>query len=147
MKEMEQHLLPDIVRTIIIEAPIEKVWEAISTSESLAEWLMPNDFEPLIGHEFTFRSEPKNGWDGIVYCKVTELEAPYRLGFTWSGNNMEQYVSFSLEELENKTKFTLVHSGWKVEHAMIREIMYEGWGYITEDLQKKLGDKNHGYLS
>ena len=141
-------MLADIERSIIIEAPIQKVWDAISTSEGLAAWLMPNDFEPVIGHEFIFRSEPKNGWDGVVHCKVMELNPPERIGFTWTGNNMDQYVSFELVPLnKNTTQFLLVHSGWKEEHARIREIMYEGWGYITEGLQKKLGDQNDGHLS
>lgn len=148
MKERSQNTVPDIQRTIIIDAPVQKVWHAITTSEGLAAWLMPNDFQPVVGHEFTFRSEPKNGWDGIVHCKVTELNPPKRLGFTWCGNNMEQYVSFDLVELsKDQTQFTLVHAGWSEENAMIRDIMYEGWGYIMEDLRKKIGDKNGGYLS
>jgi uncharacterized protein YndB with AHSA1/START domain len=131
-----------------MDAPIEKVWKAISTSKGLASWLMPNDFKLEMGHEFTFQSEPKNGWDGIVHCKVTEINPPTRLAFTWCGNNMDQYVSFELLEIgKDKTQFTLVHAGWTEEHKMIREIMYDGWGYITEDLRKKLGDTNARYLS
>ena len=148
MEKNTQEMLPDIERSIIIDASIQKVWDAVSSSEGLAPWLMPNNFEPVLGCEFTFQSEPKNGWDGIVYCKVMELIPPERLGFTWAGNNMDQYVSFELVPLEkNTTQFLLVHSGWKKEHGMIRDIMYEGWGYITEGLRKKLGEENNGYLS
>ncbi len=148
MKNRTEDMLPDIERSMIMEASIQKVWNAIATSEGLASWLMPNDFQPVLGCEFTFQSEPKHGWDGVVHCKVMELIPPERIGFTWVGNNMDQYVSFELVPLEkNATQFILVHSGWKSEHAMIREIMYEGWGYITEDLRKKMGDENDGYLS
>jgi uncharacterized protein YndB with AHSA1/START domain len=135
--------LPDIVRTITIDGSIEKVWSAISTSEALAAWLMPNDFQPLLGHEFTFKSQPQRGWDGVCYCKVTELNPPNKLGFTWQGNNMDQHVSFELKKLnDSSTEFTLVHSGWSEEHAVIREVMYDGWGYILEDFKNKIGDKN-----
>jgi uncharacterized protein YndB with AHSA1/START domain len=135
--------LPDIVRTITIDGSIEKVWSAISTSEALAAWLMPNDFQPVIGHEFTFKSQPQRGWDGVCYCKVTELNPPNKLGFTWQGNNMDQHVSFELKKLnDSSTEFTLVHSGWSEEHAVIREVMYDGWGYILEDFKNKIGDKN-----
>ncbi|MFZ5967540.1 MAG: SRPBCC family protein [Bacillota bacterium] len=147
MKEKTQGMLPDIRRTLVMDAPIEKVWNAIATSEGLAVWLMPNDFQPVMGHEFTFRSEPRGDWDGIVHCKVTELDPPKRLAFTWCGNHMEQYVSFELKELGGKTEFTLVHAGWSEEHAALREVMYDGWGYLTEGLRDKLGDKNGGYLS
>jgi uncharacterized protein YndB with AHSA1/START domain len=139
--------LPDIKRTVIMNAPIEKVWKAIATSEGLAVWLMPNDFQPVIGHEFTFISQPQRGWDGIVHCKVQELQPPTLLGFTWSGNNMEQYVSFELKDLNGKTEFTLTHAGWSEEHAELREIMYDGWGYIIEGFKNKLGDENDGYLN
>lgn len=142
------NMLPDIQRSIIMDAPIQKVWNAISTSEGLASWLMPNNFKLEMGYEFTFTSKPQNGWDGIVHCKVTEIELPRRLAFNWCGNILEQYVSFDLLELEeNKTEFTLVHSGWTEENKALRDIMYFGWGYLSEDLSKKMGEKNARYLS
>lgn len=148
VEEKTKNMLPDIHRTVIMNAPIQKVWNAISTSEGLALWLMPNNFQPELGYEFTFQAKPIGNWNGIVRCKVMELDPPERLGFTWSGNNMELYVTFELIELEKeKTQFTLVHSGWAMEHAMLREKMYEGWGHLTEDLCEKLGDKNVRYLS
>lgn len=148
MEKKIQNRLPDIERTIIMDAPIQKVWSAISTSKGLASWLMPNDFKLEMGYEFTFRSEPKRGWDGIIRCKVTEIIPPRRLAFTWCGNGLEQYVSFELVELEiDKTQFTLVHSGWTEETKMIRDVMYDGWGHLAEDLSKKIGEKNGGYLS
>ena len=139
--------LPDIVRTIIMDADIEKVWKAISTSDALAAWLMPNDFKPVIGHEFTFISKPKNDWDGIVHCEVKELQPPIKLGFTWGGNHMEQYVSFELKDLNGKTEFTLTHAGWSEDHRELREVMYDGWGYIIEGFRKKLGEENDGKLN
>lgn len=140
--------LPDIVRTITIDANIDKVWNAISTAEALAAWLMPNDFQPILGHEFTFKSKPQRDWDGTVNCKVKELQKPHKLGFTWQGNNMDQYVSFELKSInDSSTEFTLVHSGWSEEHAVIREIMYDGWGYILEDFKNKTGDKNDGLIN
>ena len=148
MKEKTQNMLPDIQRTIIMDAPIEKVWKAITTSEALASWLMPNNFQLKMGYEFTFQSVPKHGWDGIVHCKVMEIVTPTRLGFSWCGNNMQQYVSFELVKLaEARTEFTLVHSGWTEENKMLRDIMYDGWGYLSEDLRKKVSGKNDGYVS
>lgn len=148
MKEKVHDLLPDIRRVIIIEAPVHKVWDTVATSEGLKSWLMPNNFKPEMGYKFTFQAKPFGNWDGVVYCEVKELDPPHRLGVTWQGNNMSLYLTFELVELEGeKTQFTLVHSGWAVEHVMFREKMYEGWGHLTEDLREKLGDKNGGYLS
>ena len=38
--------------------PPEKVWRALTDPQLLAAWLMPNDFEPRVGHRFTFRTDP-----------------------------------------------------------------------------------------
>lgn len=145
MKENSHGKLPDIRITIVIDAPIHKVWQATATSEGLAEWLMPNDFQPIMRYEFTFRSQPQGDFDGIVHCKVTELDPPNRLAFTWSGNKggnmLHQHVSFELKELEGQTQFTLVHSGWSEEHAVLRGIMEDGWGYKTRGLRDKLGEE------
>ena len=50
------------MRSIRIERvyryPRLMVWKAIANREALADWLMPNDFEPVQGHEFTFRTKP-----------------------------------------------------------------------------------------
>lgn len=44
--------LQDIRQTITLNAPIEKVWKAVSTAEGIAAWWMPSTFEPVVGHEF-----------------------------------------------------------------------------------------------
>ena len=147
MKDRIRKKLPDIVRSIIINADINKVWDAISTKGGLEAWLMPNDFKAIMGYKFTFQSQPKRGWDGVVYCEVKELNPPKCLGFTWEGNNMEQYVSFDLKEVGRNTEFTLTHAGWSEEHMELREIMYDGWGYLSEGLKKRMDEENGRYLS
>ena len=46
--------------------PVEQVWRALTDPDLLARWLMPNDFKPVVGHQFTFRTEPvpQHGFDG-----------------------------------------------------------------------------------
>ena len=68
----------EIKQTIIFEAPIQKVWESVSTSEAIASWFMPNDFELKVGHEFHLQSP-----FGPSPCKVLEIDEPYRLSFSW----------------------------------------------------------------
>lgn len=140
--------LPDIVRRIIIEAPIEKVWRGISSSEALAAWFLPNDFEPVLGHVFTLISKPQpaRGWDGVIRCKVMELEPPVKLGFTWSGGGLNHYVTFELRDTGGKTELILTHAGWQVEQSEVREIMHDGWGYLIEGFRSKLGDQDDKQL-
>jgi uncharacterized protein YndB with AHSA1/START domain len=49
---MSQETLQDIRQTMVYNAPIQKVWDAVATSEGLAAWFMPNDLQPIEGHEF-----------------------------------------------------------------------------------------------
>ena len=47
-----------IRREVLIPQPCEQVWRALTDSAALAEWMYPNDFEPRVGHHFTFRVPP-----------------------------------------------------------------------------------------
>ena len=58
--------MADIKFDVHYEQPPEKIWRAITDSETLAKWMMPNDFKPELGHEFQFRAKPMGGWDGIA---------------------------------------------------------------------------------
>jgi len=60
-----------IRRSILLDAPLSQVWNALATSEGLASWLMLNDFQPIVGTRFTFSAEPQSNWNGIVECEVT----------------------------------------------------------------------------
>ena len=77
--------------------PPSLVWRALTDRELLAEWLMASDFQPELGRSFTFRTEPAPGFDGIVHCKVLELEAERRMRWAWRGGAVDTEVSFRLE--------------------------------------------------
>ncbi len=106
-----------IRREITLPQPRELVWEAISDSATLAEWMFPNDFEPRLGHHFTFQVPPKPevGFDGLtVRCEVLELDPPSRLTFSWSaeGPVVNTRVSFQLEPEGENTRLLFEHSGF-----------------------------------
>ncbi|WP_438446401.1 SRPBCC family protein [Gorillibacterium sp. sgz5001074] len=132
--------LPDIRQTQVFNAPIEKVWKAVSTSEGLSAWFMPNDLEPVEGHEFQLNA----GQFGMSPCKVTEVNPPRRLSFKWG---KDWTLTFELEDLGGKTEFTLIHSGWYEDqvtefgapHKMVRGNMETGWTGIVAKLGTYLG--------
>lgn len=136
-----ENTLQDIKKTIILEAPIQKVWDTVSTAESIASWFMPNDFQPKVGHEFHMQSP-----FGPSPCKVMELDAPYRLSFSWDTDGW--FISFILKELDGKTEFTLIHGGWKEpetilpkpneKSSVIRDRMNHGWEQIVNQKLKKV---------
>lgn len=122
-----QNGLPEIRKTIVLNASIEKVWKAVATSEGLAAWWMANTFEPSIGKDFVLHAGPY----GDSPCTVTELEPPYRVGFDWDKG---WHLTFELKELgEHQTEFTLIHSGWTAEQEANRVTMNGGWENIVNN--------------
>jgi uncharacterized protein YndB with AHSA1/START domain len=66
--------------------PPERVWRALTEAPTLGRWFMPTeDFEPKLGHAFTFRMKPQRGWDGVTHCEVLELEPLRRIAYAYRG--------------------------------------------------------------
>jgi uncharacterized protein YndB with AHSA1/START domain len=102
---------------MVIPQSREQVWRAIADSATLAEWMFPNDFEPRVGHRFTFQvpANPKAKFDGlIVHCEVLECEPPSRLVFSWSAGGPvdDTRVSFRLEPDGKGTRLFFEHAGF-----------------------------------
>jgi uncharacterized protein YndB with AHSA1/START domain len=108
--------------------PRERVWHALTSSEAIADWLMPNDFRPVVGHRFEMRTKPAPGFDGIVKCEVTIVEPPARLAYTWRGGGIDTVVTFTLEAVDQGTRLRLVHSGFSgLRGWMVSRILGKGW--------------------
>ena len=110
-----------IRREIVIPHPPEQVWQAITESATLAEWMFPNDFEPRVGHQFTFQvpPNPKVNFEGlVVHCEVLECAPPEQLAFSWSagGPVVDTRVSFRLEPEGDGTRVFFEHSGFDLAH-------------------------------
>jgi uncharacterized protein YndB with AHSA1/START domain len=119
-----------IRKTVTYPHPREHVWRAITDPALLGQWLMPNDFAPVPGHKFQFRTDPKPGWDGIVNCEVLEVAPPGLLKFAWVGGPLNTVVTFKLEALaENQTRLDFEHSGFDgVRAVLVSFILGPGWG-------------------
>src|SRR3977135_741722 len=75
----------DIVVEDVVPQPPEKVWKALTTADLISRWLMPNDFEPVVGRRFTFKTRPIGEWGGGGQCEVLEVVANRRLVYSWKG--------------------------------------------------------------
>jgi uncharacterized protein YndB with AHSA1/START domain len=94
----------------------EKVWRALTDPGLLAEWLLPVvnlRLEP--GAEFTFRTQPYPGWDGMVDCRFLEIEAQRKLSYTWVVGDMalDTVVTFTLTPTASGTRLSLLQTGFK----------------------------------
>jgi uncharacterized protein YndB with AHSA1/START domain len=94
--------------------PVQRVWQALTDPDLLARWLMPNDFKPVVGHQFTFRTEPvpQHGFDGIVHCQVLALDPPQLLRISWRGGTLDTRVTWRLVPEGTGTRFLITHDGF-----------------------------------
>jgi uncharacterized protein YndB with AHSA1/START domain len=134
----------DIVVEDVLPYPPERLWRALTTSELIGRWLMPNDFEPVVGKRFTFTTRPIGDWDGVVHCEVLEIEPPRRLVYSWKGgtdaNNakanyasrLDSVVTWTLQAEGNGTRLRMVHSGFRSpENDFAYDAMSSGWRRIV----------------
>jgi len=106
----------------------EKVWRALTDPVLLSEWLLPVvelKLEP--GAAFTFKTQPYPGWDGIVNCRILEIEAHRKLSYTWVVGDMDTVVTFTLTPTASGTRLSLVQSGFKPDQKQESGGARYGW--------------------
>jgi uncharacterized protein YndB with AHSA1/START domain len=124
----------DVHFEAIYPFPVERVWRAITDPVAIADWLMPNDFRPVVGHRFRFTAPPQPGWDGIVDCEVREVDPPRRLVYTWvsKSNGVDTVVTWTLEPVAGGTRLRLDHTGFRGARSIIVSfILGSGWKGIV----------------
>jgi uncharacterized protein YndB with AHSA1/START domain len=93
--------------------PPEKVWRALTDPALLAEWLLPViDLKLERGAAFTFKTQPVGGWDGIVHCRIADIDPHRKLSYDWVVGDMTTVVTFALTPTASGTRLTLQHSGF-----------------------------------
>jgi uncharacterized protein YndB with AHSA1/START domain len=116
---------------------------ALTDPRAIAEWLMPNDFQPRLGHRFQFRVANARGWSGVVDCEVTRIEPYTRLAYTWKSDKVDTVVEWSLQPTAKGTRLELVHSGFKgVGQTILRKFMMgPGWSRMLEKVLPGIIDR------
>ena len=127
-------------RTVVIErefphAP-EKLWRALTESPLVAQWLMKNDFEPVVGRKFQLRSDPVPNWDGIIDCEVLVVEPLKRLSYSWGTLGLESVVLFTLTPTESGTQVRMEHSGFRADQEQAYKGATYGWQRFLGELEK-----------
>ena len=124
-----------IRKSMVFRAPIGMVWDHLTESDKIAQWLMPNDFQPVQGHDFAMQCDPALGSGGQILSTVREIEAPHRLVYSWVIDTppLETLVSIELAEDPGGTRITLEHSGWEGLSDADRPILERhdmGWDHL-----------------
>jgi uncharacterized protein YndB with AHSA1/START domain len=119
----------------------EQVWTALTDSAAIADWLMPNDFRPVVGHRFNFTTKPAPGFDGVVHCEVLAVEEPLHLAYSWRGGGIDTVVSYRLAREGDSTRLVMEQDGFRgIKGFMVSRILGSGWKKIIgENLRRASG--------
>jgi len=133
--------------------PPEIVWEYLTNAELMELWLMKNDFQPVVGHEFQFRTGPlpNMNFDGVVYCKVLEIVPFEKLSYSWKGGpgegkiTLDSIVVWTLQRKDNGTELLLDHSGFnEATNAIMFAAMNNGWISNIRKIDSLINTKQNG---
>jgi uncharacterized protein YndB with AHSA1/START domain len=126
----------------VLPYAVDKIWRTLTTSELLMKWLMPNDFQPTVGHRFNFRTKPIGDWDGVVHCEVLACDPPQLLRYSWKGgadtnpdfgSKLDSVVTWTLTPVEGGTQVRMVHDGFVFPgNRYAFDMMSPGWGKIVD---------------
>lgn len=131
-------------RSVVVERdiahPPEKLWRALTQPHLIEEWLMKNDFKPVVGHSFNLRGD----WGGVLDCKVLAVEPNKTLSYTWNfanpdpAFNIESVVTFTLTPTATGTHLRVEQSGFQPHHKQAYGGAHAGWKQFLEKLDQIL---------
>jgi uncharacterized protein YndB with AHSA1/START domain len=130
----------DTPRTLVIEKemphPPEKVWRALTQGPLIEEWLMANDFKPMVGHRFSFRSTPMPNWNGIINGEVLIVEPSERLSYSWASMGLETVVVWTLAATNGGTLVRMEQTGFRSEKDANYQGATYGWRKFMGNLEQ-----------
>lgn len=132
-----------IIKEIIVNAPLDVVWKAITHYEDMLVWYfdLPG-FKPEVGYEFSFYGETADGTKYLHLCTIQEVEINKKLSYTWKYDGYEgnSLVVFELEDNGDKTLVRLTHSGFETFPEDNKDLKKEnfngGWEAIIRESLK-----------
>jgi uncharacterized protein YndB with AHSA1/START domain len=136
--------IPDEVRReVVVEAPLEHVWRAITEADQLVRWFPDKIAEVDLRPGGAIRIEWQDGEfdDGTVDV----VEAPSRFAFRWHGagfDSPETMVEFTLEPTADGTRVVVIESGFSKVREEKRESAWHdndgGWAKELGELKTYL---------
>ena len=130
-------------RTLVIERempyPPEKIWRALTEGPLIKEWLMDNDFQPVVGHGFSFRSTPVPNWNGVIDSEVLVVEPSKKLSYTWGTMGMESVVVWTLLPTSGGTLLRMEQSGFGSDQDAAYKGATYGWNKFIGNMERVVG--------
>jgi uncharacterized protein YndB with AHSA1/START domain len=129
-------------RSVVVEReiahPPEKIWRALTQPHLIAEWLMRNDFNPVVGHRFNLRGD----WGGVLDCEVLVVEPNRALSYTWDlthedpAFDLRSVVAFTLTPTGIGTRLRMEQSGFRPDQKQAYGGAKAGWPQFLAKLEQ-----------
>lgn len=130
--------------TLVIERDMphspDKVWRALTETSLIEQWLMMNEFQPVVGHKFNFRSTPVPGWNGIIDSEVLAVEPKSRLSYRWTSMGLETVVTWTLTTTRGGTHLRMEQTGFASEDDRAYKGAKYGWTNFVGGLERVAGE-------
>jgi|SRR5579864_5518031 len=136
---------PADTRSLVVERQIshspEKVWRALTQSHLIEDWLMPNNFQPVVGHKFNLRAAPVPHWNGVTDCEVLAIEPGRLLSYSWNSSGEEAgrlttVVTFTLTSTNGGTHLRMEQSGFRSDNEQNFQGARYGWQKFLGELDR-----------
>ncbi len=122
-------------RSVVIERELphrpEKLWRALTEGSLIKEWLMDNDFQPVVNHRFQLRAD----W-GAVDCQVLAVEPNKTLSYTWAAYGLESVVTWTLTPTSTGTHLRMEQSGFRPDQQQAYQGAQGGWQKFIDGLER-----------
>ena len=132
MNQTSTETLSVVVEREISYAP-EKIWRALTQPHLIEEWLMKNDFKPVVDHRFNLRAD----W-GAVECQVLEVEPTRTLSYTWGDHDLKTVVTWTLTPTRTGTHLRMEQSGFRPDQPRYYHGAQGGWPRFFAALEQVL---------
>jgi uncharacterized protein YndB with AHSA1/START domain len=113
--------------------PPEKIWRALTQPHLIQEWLMKNDFKPVVDHRFNFSAD----W-GAVDCQVLAVEPNKTLSYTWAAYDLKSVVTWTLTASGTGTRLRMEQSGFRPDQRQAYQGAKGGWQRFFAGLEQAL---------
>ncbi len=119
-----------------------KVWRALTQPELLSRWLLPvvglGELAP--GARFRFEPAPQPGWDGVVSCRLLEIEAPHKLSWAWVAGDIDTVLTFTLTPTDAGTHLAIEQTGFAATQKQAAGGARYGWKMMSGRLLDLLAE-------
>ena len=124
-------------RSVVVERvlahPPDRIWRALTETHLLDEWLMANDFAPVLGRRFEFRAD----W-GAVGGEVLEVEPGRRLSYSWGDDDLKSVVTWTLAPAGAGTRLRMEQTGFRRDQPRYYHGARSGWPRFLARLEDVL---------